>query len=890
METDQPSLARVVLFLCFGKGSGLDDVLALSENRRYHFAPNDVTDEARWRGGQERRHTEGAVLQLTFGEYMYSPEGWVLGSDTDTDNCDLQISENNETGISRQHVRVDTDPRSRLPRVRVLSRHGAVCTKDESGEAVRFLCGQDFTIDRPMLLDLGAVQFRAWSPKLTAGEESIYQGLALKWSEEAVAAAPRPLRAPAEPQDNEGGGHETMTSNVRPGRNGAVYVNQGVILSHSTTAEMIAVQERASGILYGAKVPYSNTDDDYGMIRGCLESLTKEFECLSKLDHPHIVTAVDLVLDADDKQPPWLIMEHIPHRLDTVAVNGDDGVIVLTQICSALEYLHANLVMHRNPNPDNVLMKEVACEGGTRRMAKLFGIGTARHYRDGDHTSFSVAKSAYMAPELVDQRRRYSNAADMYSLGRIALEMFSPRRASFRASGSDLPPTTEQYDDWKVPVQVRPILDGLLQRQPENRLTARACLFQLWRLTQQPISNARVGAGMTAGQEVHGAFGRSQAPTMSTTRARWEVDGERSELPDTEPYSLSCSMPPSPSGRHTPCLEDVEAHKGPVESAAMLAMRAQLAARSQRIARSHRHAVSTPSFERNQDKFPLCKPSRVMAGRKRTSVAVAADAEPVPKRRSSRRAAAAASASLNEASKAELKTTKAGSKERVAAKPKGSRPEPKSPGPKKETNNGARATSPDVDPASIPVTNADAPRHDGPWYWLMKAEPETRLENGIDVRFSIDDLRAKTKPEGWDGIRAYAARNHMRNMNAGDMAFFYHSNCKEPGIAGTMEIVREFSEDKSARRPGTPYYDAGSTKDKVRWSLVHVEFRKKFAVPIPLKELRELGKPGGPLEEMQMLRQSRLSVSRVSGPEWEALCRIADDKAKEAGRDHEVGK
>lgn len=45
------------------------------------------------------------------------------------------------------------------------------------------------------------------------------------------------------------------------------------------------------------------------------------------------------------------------------------------------------------------------------------------------------------------------------------------------------------------------------------------------------------------------------------------------------------------------------------------------------------------------------------------------------------------------------------------------------------------------------------------------------------------------------GIRAYAARNHMRNMNAGDKAFFYHSNCKEPGIAGVMEIVKEFSED-----------------------------------------------------------------------------------------------
>ncbi|KAG6040587.1 hypothetical protein E4U39_007049 [Claviceps sp. Clav50 group G5] len=170
----------------------------------------------------------------------------------------------------------------------------------------------------------------------------------------------------------------------------------------------------------------------------------------------------------------------------------------------------------------------------------------------------------------------------------------------------------------------------------------------------------------------------------------------------------------------------------------------------------------------------------------------------------------------------------------------------------------------------------------------MKAEPETRLENGIDVRFSIDDLKAKKEPEGWDGIRAYPARNHMRNMNAGDKAFFYHSNCKEPGIAGIMEIVKEFSEDTSAREPGTPYYDPKSTQDNPRWSLVHVEFRTKFAVPIPLKELRELGTAGGPLENMQMLKQSRLSVSRVSTEEWQTLCRIADEKAKEAGLEHET--
>lgn len=63
----------------------------------------------------------------------------------------------------------------------------------------------------------------------------------------------------------------------------------------------------------------------------------------------------------------------------------------------------------------------------------------------------------------------------------------------------------------------------------------------------------------------------------------------------------------------------------------------------------------------------------------------------------------------------------------------------------------SRAVLEDPDPDSIPTTNPDAPRHDGEWYWLLKAEPETRMENGHDVRFSIDDLRAKKKPEGWDG-------------------------------------------------------------------------------------------------------------------------------------------
>ena len=85
-----------------------------------------------------------------------------------------------------------------------------------------------------------------------------------------------------------------------------------------------------------------------------------------------------------------------------------------------------------------------------------------------------------------------------------------------------------------------------------------------------------------------------------------------------------------------------------------------------------------------------------------------------------------------------------------------------------------------------------------------------------------------------------------------------------------------------------PYYDPSSSRDNRRWSLVHVEFRQKFAVPIKLKELREMGGPGGPLASMHMLKQSRLSVSRVSKEEWKALCDVADQKATDAGLKHEV--
>ena len=167
-------------------------------------------------------------------------------------------------------------------------------------------------------------------------------------------------------------------------------------------------------------------------------------------------------------------------------------------------------------------------------------------------------------------------------------------------------------------------------------------------------------------------------------------------------------------------------------------------------------------------------------------------------------------------------------------------------------------------------------------YWLMKAEPESRMEKGIDVKFSIDDLAARTEPEAWDGVRNYVARNNMRAMKEGDLAFFYHSNCKVPGIVGIMEIVKEHSPDENAWDPKHPYYDAKDSPEKQKWSVVHVAFRRKFSHIISLTELKTYGQAGGPLDGMDLLKLGRLSVGKVTPAQWEYVLDLADKQVDTA--------
>ena len=151
-----------------------------------------------------------------------------------------------------------------------------------------------------------------------------------------------------------------------------------------------------------------------------------------------------------------------------------------------------------------------------------------------------------------------------------------------------------------------------------------------------------------------------------------------------------------------------------------------------------------------------------------------------------------------------------------------------------------------------------------PRHWLMKSEP---------AEFSIDDLvRAPTQTTPWVGVRNYQARNFMRDdMHVGDRAFFYHSSCPEPGIAGIVEISRAAYPDATQFDPKSPYYDPKATRDGPRWLHVDVKLVRKTSL-VTLAMLRATRG----LEDMVVLRRgNRLSITPVTPAEWKIVEKLA---------------
>ncbi len=149
-------------------------------------------------------------------------------------------------------------------------------------------------------------------------------------------------------------------------------------------------------------------------------------------------------------------------------------------------------------------------------------------------------------------------------------------------------------------------------------------------------------------------------------------------------------------------------------------------------------------------------------------------------------------------------------------------------------------------------------------YWLMKSEPGT---------YSIEDLQGMPgQSDHWDGVRNYQARNMMRDqMKVGDRAFFYHSNTKDPGIVGIVEVVREGYPDYTALDPESDYYDPKSSAEDPRWYMVDVRYIRHLRRPIGLAELKRHQF----LRDMPLLRRgNRLSIMPVSEEEWHYILKL----------------
>ena len=132
-------------------------------------------------------------------------------------------------------------------------------------------------------------------------------------------------------------------------------------------------------------------------------------------------------------------------------------------------------------------------------------------------------------------------------------------------------------------------------------------------------------------------------------------------------------------------------------------------------------------------------------------------------------------------------------------------------------------------------------------YWLFKSEPST---------WSWEEQLAKGDVgEEWDGIRNYQARNNMRNMQLGDLGFFYHSQTTKE-IVGIVEVVALAHPD--------------STTDDERWECVDVKAVRSFPKPVTLQDCKNNPK----LADMVLVNNTRLSVQPVAKDEWEEICRI----------------
>jgi len=134
-------------------------------------------------------------------------------------------------------------------------------------------------------------------------------------------------------------------------------------------------------------------------------------------------------------------------------------------------------------------------------------------------------------------------------------------------------------------------------------------------------------------------------------------------------------------------------------------------------------------------------------------------------------------------------------------------------------------------------------------YWLVKSEPSV---------YGWDQL-VKDKKTSWDGVRNYAARNHLKGMKKGDEVLYYHSN-EGLDIVGIAKVTKEFYQDP--------------TTDEDAWVSVELKPYKKLKNPVPMTVIKKDKR----LAEMALVRIGRLSVQPVTEKEWNVIMELAGEK------------
>jgi len=151
-------------------------------------------------------------------------------------------------------------------------------------------------------------------------------------------------------------------------------------------------------------------------------------------------------------------------------------------------------------------------------------------------------------------------------------------------------------------------------------------------------------------------------------------------------------------------------------------------------------------------------------------------------------------------------------------------------------------------------------------YWLVKSEP------GV---FSFDDLLSSPRRiTHWDGVRNYAARNHLRAMARGDLVLFYHSGVTPSEIVGVAEVTRAAYPDPTAFDPDDAHFDPKSKPDAPTWFMVDLRAVEKLPRPVSLDEIKR----AKALQQMALVRLGRLSVQPVTEREYEIVRELASSR------------